>query len=195
MRSNLVQERAKNSLSLSHVRGIIRIFWVTPQQSRELGVASSNHSWLSSHVVSARPWFWGSTKKPFMTSTCRSCHHAARTWSCWPPGTSNQAYLSFPHLEASPTMTFSACSSPAPTPVKLQHALAILSQESVHTTLSITHHTRKRPSTGPRTTHGPQNCVRGDTQAKFRITDSLAIAMFLATKFSPHKPTQCGSQE
>jgi hypothetical protein len=29
-------------------------------------------------------------------------------------------------------------------------------QESVHTTLSITHHTRKRPSTGPRTTHGPQ---------------------------------------
>jgi hypothetical protein len=32
------------------------------------------------------------------------------------------------------------------------HAPAILSQESVHTTLSITHHTRKRPSTGPRTT-------------------------------------------
>jgi hypothetical protein len=29
------------------------------------------------------------------------------------------------------------------------------SQESVHLTLSITHHTRKRPSTGPRTTHGP----------------------------------------
>jgi hypothetical protein len=25
--------------------------------------------------------------------------------------------------------------------------------------LSITHHTRKRPSTGPRTTHGPQNVV------------------------------------
>jgi hypothetical protein len=23
--------------------------------------------------------------------------------------------------------------------------------------LSITHHTRKRPSTGPRTTHGPQS--------------------------------------
>jgi hypothetical protein len=26
-----------------------------------------------------------------------------------------------------------------------------------HTTLSITHHTRKRPSPGPRTTHGPQS--------------------------------------
>jgi hypothetical protein len=39
--------------------------------------------------------------------------------------------------------------------VKPQPAPAILSQESVHTTLSITHHTRKRPSTGPRTTHGP----------------------------------------
>jgi hypothetical protein len=40
---------------------------------------------------------------------------------------------------------------------KPQPAPAILSQESVHTTLSITHHTRKRPSTGPRTTHGPQS--------------------------------------
>jgi hypothetical protein len=35
------------------------------------------------------------------------------------------------------------CSSPAPTPVKLQPAPATLSQESLHTTLSITHHTRK----------------------------------------------------
>jgi hypothetical protein len=32
-------------------------------------------------------------------------------------------------------------------------AAAILRQESVHTTLSITHHTSKRPSTGSRTTH------------------------------------------
>jgi hypothetical protein len=53
-------------------------------------------------------------------------------------------------------MTFHACSLPAPTLVKPQPAPAILSQESVHTALSITHHTRKRPSTGPRTTHGPQ---------------------------------------
>jgi hypothetical protein len=36
-------------------------------------------------------------------------------------------------------------------------ATTLLSQESVHTMLSITHHTRKRPSTGPRTTHGPQS--------------------------------------
>jgi hypothetical protein len=40
-------------------------------------------------------------------------------------------------------------------PVKPQPAPVILSKESVHTTLSITHHTKKRPSTGPRTTHGP----------------------------------------
>jgi hypothetical protein len=65
--------------------------------------------------------------------------------------------LSSPHLEASPATTFRACSSPAPTRVKPQPAPAILSQESVHTTLSITHHTRKRPSIGPRTTHGPQS--------------------------------------
>jgi hypothetical protein len=54
-------------------------------------------------------------------------------------------------------MTFHACSSPAPTRVKPQPTPVILSQESVHTTLSITHHTRKRPSTGLRTTHGPQS--------------------------------------
>jgi hypothetical protein len=71
------------------------------------------------------------------------------------PGPSNEAYLSSPHLEASPVTTFRASSSPAPKPVKPQSAPAILSQESVHTMLSITHHTRKRPSTGPRTTHGP----------------------------------------
>jgi hypothetical protein len=92
-----------------------------------------------------------------MTSSCCSCHHAARTWPCWPPCPSNEAYLSSPHLEASPATTFRACSSPAPTPVKPQPAPAIPSQESVHTTLSITHHTRKRPSTGPRTTQGPQS--------------------------------------
>jgi hypothetical protein len=57
------------------------------------------------------------------------------------------------------TPTFRACSSPAsaPTSVKPQPAPAILSQESVHTTLSITHLTRKRPSTGSRTTHGSQS--------------------------------------
>jgi hypothetical protein len=54
-------------------------------------------------------------------------------------------------------MTFCTCSSPAPTRVKPQPTPAILSQELVHTTLSITHHTRKRPSTGPWTTHGPQS--------------------------------------
>jgi hypothetical protein len=100
---------------------------------------------------------WGSTKKPSTTSSRCSCHRAARTWLRWPPGPLNQAYLSYPHLEASPAMTFRDCSSPAPTPVKSQPAPAILSQESVHTTLSITHHTRKRPSTSPRTTHGPQS--------------------------------------
>jgi hypothetical protein len=47
-------------------------------------------------------------------------------------------------------MTFRACSSLAPTLVKPQPAPAILSQESA--TFSITHHTRKRPTTGPRTT-------------------------------------------
>jgi hypothetical protein len=68
---------------------------------------------------------------------------------------SNKAYLSSPHLEASPAMSFRTCSSLAPTPVKPQPAPAILSQELVNTMLSITYHTRKRPYTGPLTTHGP----------------------------------------
>jgi hypothetical protein len=46
--------------------------------------------------------------------------------------------------------TFRACSSHAPTQVKTQPTPAILDQESVHTMLSITHHTKERPSTGPR---------------------------------------------
>jgi hypothetical protein len=54
-------------------------------------------------------------------------------------------------------MTFRACYSPTPTRIKPQPAPTILSQESVHTTLSITHHTRKQPSTDPQTTHGPQS--------------------------------------
>jgi hypothetical protein len=47
--------------------------------------------------------------------------------------------------------TFRAHSSLAPTQIKPQHALAILGQDSVHTTLLITHHSQERPSTGPRT--------------------------------------------
>jgi hypothetical protein len=35
--------------------------------------------------------------------------------------------------------------------IKPQPAPAILGQESIHTTLSITHHSKERPSTGPRT--------------------------------------------
>jgi hypothetical protein len=132
-------------------------FLVNHRKPRELGVASANrHSWLVSHVVPARPWFWGSTKKPSMTSSCCSSHHVARTWPRWSPGPSNKDYLSSPHLEAIPAMTFRACSSPTPTLVKPQPVPVILRQESVHTMLSITHHTRKRPSTSPRTTHGPQ---------------------------------------
>jgi hypothetical protein len=102
-------------------------FLVNHWKPCELGVASTNyHSWLGSHVVPARPWFWGSTKKPSTTSSCGSCHHAARTWPRWPQGPSNEPYLSFPHLEASPMTTFRACSSPAPTPVKPQPVPAIL---------------------------------------------------------------------
>jgi hypothetical protein len=71
-------------------------------------------------------------------------------------GSLERSLIVFSTLEASPATTFRACSAPAPTLVKPQPAPAILRQESVHTMLSIAHHTRKRPSTGPQTTHGPQ---------------------------------------
>jgi hypothetical protein len=91
------------------------VFLVNHQKHRELGVPFGNrHSWLGSHVLPAQPWIWGSTKKLSMTWSCRSCYHAARTWLHWPPGPSNEAYLSSPHLEASPATTFRAYSSPAP---------------------------------------------------------------------------------
>jgi hypothetical protein len=99
-----------------------------PETPRTRVASAHRHSWLDSHVVPTRPWFWGSTKKPSMISSCCSCYHAARTWPRWPPGPSNEAYLSSPHLEASPVTTFRACSSPAPTPFKPQPAPAILSQ-------------------------------------------------------------------
>jgi hypothetical protein len=67
-----------------------------------------------------------------------------------PPGPSSQAYLSTPRRPRK-AKTFRACSSPASMQIKPQPAPAILGHESVHTTLSITHHTRERPSTGPRT--------------------------------------------
>jgi hypothetical protein len=147
---------ARSSASALWFHRVTRWFSGEPPQTRELDVASANHhSWLGSHEGSTL--VFGSTKKPSSTSSCRSCHHAARTWPYWPPGPSNQAYLSSPHLEASLATTFRTCSSLAPTPGKPQPAPAILSQELVHITLSITHHTRKRPSTGSWTTHGPQS--------------------------------------
>jgi hypothetical protein len=58
------------------------------------------------------------------------------------------------------TWMFHACSSPALTQIKPKPAPTVLSQESLHTTLSITHHTRKRPPTGPRTTQALTPLVR-----------------------------------
>ena len=74
-----------------------------------------------------------------------------RTRSCRPPGPSNQAYLSLHYSEATLAKTFRACSSPATTQTKPHRPPAVLGQELVHTTLSITHHTRSNLSTSTRT--------------------------------------------
>jgi hypothetical protein len=68
-----------------------------------------------------------------------------------PPGPSSRAYLSLHSSEATQAKTFRAYSSPTPTQIKQQPTPTILGQESVHTMVSITHHTKERPSTGRRT--------------------------------------------
>jgi hypothetical protein len=77
-------------------------------------------------------------------------------------------------------MTFHACSSVAPTLVKPQHAPATLSQESVHMTLSITHHIRKRPSTSPRTTQVFKHAPCKGVVVKVLRDDSLSLVSQLS---------------
>jgi hypothetical protein len=74
------------------------------------------------------------------TSSCFSCHHAARTWPYWRPGPSSQAYLS---LHSSETPQRIDLSRPLFTCTNANQAATC--------TLSITHHIQERPSTGPRT--------------------------------------------
>jgi hypothetical protein len=47
--------------------------------------------------------------------------------------------------------------------------------------LSITHHTRKRPSTGPRTTHGPQ-CAREKTGRLYSQGSGRELTAFAMTE-------------
>jgi hypothetical protein len=57
--------------------------------------------WTAANPV-CRLWFWAATlhRLRSTTSSCFSCHHAARTWPRWPPGPPSQAYLSLHSPEA-----------------------------------------------------------------------------------------------
>jgi hypothetical protein len=81
-----------------------------------------------------------------------------------PPGPLSRAYLSLHSLEATQAKTFHAHSSPAPMQIKPQPAPTILNQESVHTTLSITRHTKEQPSTGHRTLRSSSRNPNTDRQ-------------------------------
>jgi hypothetical protein len=52
--------------------------------------------WWTAANPACRLRLWAATlhRLRSTTSSCFSCHHAARTWPCWPPGPSSQAYLS-----------------------------------------------------------------------------------------------------
>jgi hypothetical protein len=141
-----------------------------PPASKLLGAPGSRlRRWASGICFVAQPnnltVFWWTAANPvcklqswaatlhrlrMTTLSCFSRHHAARTWPRWPPSPSSQTYLSLHSLEAPQGIDLSCHSSPAPTQIKPHPAPAILGQESVHTTLSITHHSQERPSTGPR---------------------------------------------
>jgi hypothetical protein len=147
-------------------------------QSRHVSFALKSLGTLGSHLhpLSLRSWFCGSTKWPDgFVMNHRKPRVQTPVVNRYPAPTPVHDFVLLflppccPHLipfghrvhQAEPTClstplrpykakTFCAHSSPAPTQIKLQPAPAILSQESVHTMLSKTHHTRERPSTGPR---------------------------------------------
>jgi hypothetical protein len=78
--------------------------------------------WWTSPNSACRLRSWAATLHRLQSTTLSyfSCHHATRTWPRWPPGPSSRSYL-------------------LSTPRRPRKA-----------TLSITHHTKERPSTGPR---------------------------------------------
>jgi hypothetical protein len=75
---------------------------------------------------------------------------------------------------------FARHSSPAQTQIKPQPAPALLDQESVHTMLSITHHSQERPSTGPRTL---LSSTRTDVVATLAATSTSATASVRSESF------------
>jgi hypothetical protein len=55
--------------------GSMLVLWSKPTKLRVQTPVVSRYPTL------APPWFWGSTKNPYPTSSCFSCHHGPRTWS------------------------------------------------------------------------------------------------------------------
>jgi hypothetical protein len=53
--------------------GSVLVLWTKPTKPRV------QTSVVSCYPTPAPPWFSGSTKKPYPTSSCFSCHHAAHT--------------------------------------------------------------------------------------------------------------------
>jgi hypothetical protein len=72
---------ARSSASSLWLRRLTQWFSGEPPPTPRTWFSIANHhSWLGYHEVPARPWFCGSTKKLSLTSSYRSCHHAAHTW-------------------------------------------------------------------------------------------------------------------
>jgi hypothetical protein len=58
------------------LRNQVVLWWTTRNPVNMVWPPANLHSWLGTHEVSARLWFWRSTKKPSTTSSCCFCYHA-----------------------------------------------------------------------------------------------------------------------
>jgi hypothetical protein len=78
-----------------------------------------------------------------MTSSSSSCHHVGRNWSRRPLCPLNQAYLSL-HTWRLTSIDLSRLFFTYTNANQATTCTTILGQETVHTTLSITHHTTRK---------------------------------------------------
>jgi hypothetical protein len=147
MRPDPVSVRRASGLGFVAQPATPTVFWWTAANPADsVRPPRQSHSWLGRHLgFEAQPRNRTRLRLAFL-ATMRPALDLV-----WPLGPSSRAYLSLHSLEATQAKTFRARSSPAPMQIEPQPAPVILDEELVHTMLSITHHTKERPSTSCRT--------------------------------------------
>jgi hypothetical protein len=109
--------------------------------------------WWTAANPACRLRSWAATLHRLLptTSSCFSYHHVTRTWPRWPLGPSSRAYLSLHSSEAPQGIDLSRLLFTCTNANQATTCTCNTRQESVRTTLLITHHSQEWPSTGPQT--------------------------------------------